>query len=147
MLARTIAILFILSTTLLSCTKDESMTNNGYNPGLMSADIGGSLWYANSGNAVSQTATALDLYAAYNNQSHISIVLGGYTGTGGYSLGGFNSAIYYDGNGIEYPATNGYISITSDNGTQVMGTFYFSGTSITGGYPVSITNGQFNLSR
>ncbi len=146
MLTRTITILFIL-TAFISCSKDTSNGTNSYNPGYMSAYIGSSYWYATTGYAQTPNVNAINLYAAYNNQSHISIALGGYTGPGNYILGGFNGADFYDGNGNDYTATSGTITITSDNGTQVLGIFTFSGIgSFTGG-EVSITGGQFNLTR
>lgn len=142
----TVTILLII-TGLFSCSKDTSLNGGGYNPGIMSAYIGGSLWYANTGYVQFPNATAITLYGAYNGQAHISIVIGGYSGPGYYILGGFNTASFYDGNGLDYLATNGSVTITSDNGTQVMGNFQFSGISTVGGYPIYINNGQFNLTR
>jgi hypothetical protein len=146
---RSITILFILFSLFIfaSCTKDINNQNSLYNPGLMSANIGGSLWFANTGYAQTPNINTLDLYGTYNNQSYLSMVISNYSGIGTYSIGGFNAATFYDGSGNEYTATNGAVYVTSDNGAQVLGTFYFSGYSTTGGYPISVTSGQFNLSR
>jgi hypothetical protein len=148
MLSRTLIILLLITTCLSSCTPDAMNNNgNGSNPGLMSADINGSLWYANNGYATSPNVSVLQLNGNYNSAAHIYISISGYTGTGSYSLGGFNSAIYYDGNGTDYPATTGNLTVTSDNGSQVMGIFSFSGTSTVGGLPIAVSSGHFNLSR
>lgn len=142
-----IILAFIFLNSLLSCTKDLNNQNSAYNPGLMSADIGGSLWFANSGFVQTPNMSTLNLYGTYNSQSHLTIGINNYSGPGSYNLGGFNTAIFSDANGNEYDATNGVLYITSDNSIQVLGTFYFSGFSTIGGYPISVSNGQFNLSR
>lgn len=146
MLARTITILFIV-TSLLSCSKDDSPYNSAYNPGIMSAYVAGNLWYANEGYYQTPNATSLQMYADFNGQSHISISIGNYTGPGSYFITGFNGADYYDGNGLDYAATSGSLTVTSDNGTQILGTFQFAGFSTVGGYPINITGGQFRLTK
>ena len=142
----TVLFTIILSVSFFSCSKDaNNYYANGNNYGIMSANINGSYWSANNGYAQIPSAYTLTLYASYNQQSYMAINISGYTGPGDYTLGGFNTAIFYDGSGTEYDATNGTVTVTSDNSGNVQGYFYFSGLGYNGGNSVNVTNGSFNL--
>jgi len=139
----------LLSVSFFSCTKD--VNNNYYANGssfnIMNATINGSYWSADNGYAQLPSAYNLTLYASRNQQSYIAMNISGYTGPGDYVLGGYNTAIFYDGAGNEYDATNGTVTITTDNSGIVQGYFYFSGLGYSGGGTVNVTNGSFNLNR
>jgi hypothetical protein len=132
-----------------SCHKDKTSAYNYFTngTGYMGAIINGNTWYATSGYAQNTSNTTINLYGTQNNVSYMVIGIDNYYGVGNYTLGGFNSAIFNDGNGIEYTATSGNVNVTSDDGTNVIGTYYFSGVSSTGGYSISAVNGNFYLQR
>lgn len=137
---------FILSLSFFSCSKDVNRYNvNGNGYGIMDANINGTYWSADNGYAQNPSPYTLTLYASRGQQSYITINISGYTGPGDYILGGYNTAIFYDGYGSEYDATSGTITITTDNNGFVQGYFYFSGLGYNSSGSVNVTNGTFNL--
>mgnify|MGYP001547428094 CR=1 FL=1 len=141
-------ILFILIITNISCNRDvNNISPNGPDYGYMSASINGNYWSATTGYAQSPSAFTLSLYGTYNQASYITINISNYNGPGAYTLGGFNTAIFYDGYGNEYDATSGTVSVTYDVNNQVKGYFSFSGIATYGGSVINVSGGQFNLSR
>lgn len=147
----------MLATSLLSCKKDSN-NNSATGNGTMTAKVDGASFTA--GLAVTATITATTpkvcAFAGTGSDGQININLGNYTGPGTYSIGSSsptNAAIYtltaspftaYSANMV---LGSGTVTITSDTGGYLEGTFSFSASNNSGGTMVTknVTDGSFRI--
>jgi hypothetical protein len=138
-------LILVLPTLFFSCNPDRDLyTNgNGQTYGIIDANINGYTWSAMSGYAQFQNFT-LYLHRTGPNNSTLDITIYPYNGVGTYSANSPASILYYDVDGIEYSAVSGSVTVSSDFGGQVEGSFAFSAVANGGSTSIDMT-GSFNL--
>lgn len=144
------AILSLVCTFFLfSCKKGSDAITGGGN---MSANVDGTSWNASLAVQATSTSGVLSV-GGTGTGGQINLTIGTYTGPKTYAIGAAggpgNSAMYTLTTSpfTSYSATmvlgSGTITVTSDSGGYVEGTFSFNGLVSAGGTPKVITNGSF----
>lgn len=141
----TLYLLFALFTLALSsCDKDDNGGGGGTYT-VMSAEIDGVKWEAPQGYVQNDAATGIALYAIKDDNNSITLRINPYNGVQNYPIGSLTIAMYTK-DGVQYPATNGTITIVVDNELGIQGRFNFDATSGSGG-TLQVRNGEFSLPR
>lgn len=148
-----------------SCSDDDGGSGTGVSVGTIKANIDGAGFNANiatSGNLVTQGAFAtLTILGTNADGQALNFVINGFDGEGTYDIGGANTifvtASYTEANAsnpmasqswqapYEGDAVRGTLSISSDSGSSVQGTFEFTAKNSNDGTVVDVTNGEFNI--
>jgi hypothetical protein len=140
------AIVAVLVSGLLfaSCSDRNNLNLGGGGGGaVISANINGENWGTSSGYARVVPPFGLEIYGA-ESRSNISIYISPYNGPGNYQLNG-NTAIIYTEGALEYTSSIGSVTITTDDGTYVEGTFNcqaFNSSTL-----LEFTNGSFGVQK
>lgn len=152
---KTVLFSMLLSTFLFSCSKDDdNNNNNNTGNGTMTAKVDGANFNANL--AVQALITSgVCSFAGTGGDGQINVAIPSYTGPGTYAIGGtsFATATYaltaspFTAYSASAVIGSGTITITSDTGGYLEGTFSFSAVNNTGGTLVTknITDGSFRI--
>ncbi len=165
-LLKTSLILLSVVFSLTSCSSDDDGGSGGAAAaGTMKATIDGANYQSSemlsSANKVSAGGgSTFTLLGNTNEGKTINLLIQGYEGVGTYEIGGDNfigvTASYIEVN-VNSPAdsqtwqapfdetVSGSISVSSDDGQNVQGTFEFTGQSSTNNTFIEVTNGSFNM--
>ncbi len=143
--------IFMLAAALFSCKKDKNNNNNTGN-GSMTAKVAGASFNADLAVQATLSNSVLS-FAGTGSNGQINITIPSYDGPGTFTIGGgsFTTAIYATtSTPIEsYSASvvlgSGSVTVTSDDGGYVKGTFNFTGYSSGGAASKAITDGSFNI--
>ena len=127
-----------------SCSDKNNLNLGGGGGGaVISANINGESWGVSQGYARVVPPFSLEIYGA-DNLSNISLYISPYNGPGNYQLNG-NTAIIYTEGALEYPSTIGTITINTDDGTYVEGTF--SCQAFNSSTLLEFTSGSFGVQK
>lgn len=140
------------------CSKSNDSNNNA-NTNFMTAKVDGASYVANlvTQATITSGSPRVCSFAGTGTNGQINIALGNYAGPGTYTIGSSdpaNSAIYtltaspFTAYTANFILGSGTVTITSDTGGMVQGTFSFSAQNNSGGTTVTknITEGSFKIS-
>ncbi|MCD6063042.1 MAG: hypothetical protein K0R82_953 [Flavipsychrobacter sp.] len=142
---RLLLALLIPVTFFYSCNTDT----NGVGPGsggsgnnVIVANINGDAWGAEDGYYQTSTNFALEIIGARSTGGRITLVVSPYNGTQTYQLNGITKIMFSE-NGIDYTSTTGQITVNSDDGQFIEGSFSCEMISNSGSQSLTFTGGQF----
>ena len=128
-----------------SCNKDVNGVGNGVNGAVgnvVTADINGQVWGAETGYVRSGTNFTLELHGVHGSDSRIMLVISPYNGLQTYQLNGI-TRISFTESGTDYTSTTGQITVSADNDQYIEGFFTCEMISNTSSQSLTFTNGQF----
>jgi hypothetical protein len=136
-----------LGLILLSCEKDDGDQDNLPLDPFMTAMVDQVSWSADSSITASTGGLSLVLEGNGSNNTQLRITISNYNGTGTYDIpAGSSNDIGRWQSGSDIYSTliggSGTIEVTSDNGSQIQGTFSFTAND-TDSNTVSIEGGEF----
>lgn len=155
---KTVFISFLVTSLIFSCKKSSTNNNNNTGNGTMTAKVDGTSFNANLAVVATITGTSpvVCAFAGTGSDGQINVTIGSYTGPGNYAINASSISNMANYTLTASPFTSyvasailgsGTISITSDTGGYLEGTFSFSGKNNSGGTIISkeITEGSFKI--